>query len=576
MNEINKNSKKNGYALVTALIFFLAATTAVIAGISDAVFREVRTIKNESLSKQSYFTSESAIEDVAYRIKTGKIVENSESLTLATSTAMVTITETPDDSKEVVSVADAGGTKRTTKLVLKEGAGVSFAYAIQGGIGGIDMDGGASIVGDIYTTGSIRGCDSCTISGEATAAGKTSVVLDQDNGTPIPPSQSVVFGNANGTQDLAQSFTVSDGLSIMKLSLYVKKNGNPSNATVKINTNNSGSPSGTVLASGTLSSSLIGTSYGWVDITLTSNPVLSIGTTYWIVVDGGTNSSNYYNIATNSVYGNGQAKIGKYNSSWNNTTPTGLDLYFKVYIGTNGEGIVGEGASNMLTVGSSYSYNASYVSATGPLYCQIGLQNNKPCDTSRADPAYKDYPVPDAKINEWKDEADESVYNGNYSVDSTGATLGPKKINGNLTVSGGGTLRVSGTLWVTGNVNISGGGYMRPDDDTKSYVVVADGNITLSGGAQILGNTDSHILLLSTSSGDPAVSISGGASDTVIFAPNGGMFISGGANLKAGSAKHISIDGGSSITYDPDLADLNFSSGMANMGFQIKSWKETE
>ncbi len=574
----NRNTRNTGgYALITALIFFLTATMAIIAGLSDAVFREVRTVRNESLSKQSYFTSESALEDATYRIKNGKNIGSSESLTLATSTATTTITTNEDDSQTIVSASDVSGIKRTTSLVLKEGTGVSFAYAIQGGFGGVDMSGGSSITGDVYTTGSIRGCGSCTISGEAVAAGKSTSALDQDsNSLPSTPTQSIIFGNTSGTQDVAQSFMISSSLSIINLQLYIKKVGNPANATVKITTNNAGSPSNTILASGTLSSSLVPTSYGWMDITLTANPLLSSGTIYWIVIDGSNNSSNYYTIAANSTYTNGQAKIGKYNNSWNNTSPSGLDAYFKLYTGTNEQGITGETQFNRLSVGQSYSYSASYVSSSGALYCQVGVQNNKSCDTSRTDPALEEYPVPDDEINDWKDEAGSNVYNGNYSVGWAGATLGPKKINGNLTVSGGGTLRVSGTLWVTGTVTINGGAYVRPNDNTKSYVILADGVITLSGGAQILGNTDSHILLLSLGSLDPAISINGGASDTVVFAPNGGLFISGGAHVKAGSAKHISIDGGANITYDPDLSDLNFSSGLPNMGFQIKSWKETE
>jgi len=576
MNRVHKKQNNGGYALITALIFFLAASMAVIAGISDAVFREVRTVRNESLSKQSYFTAESATEDAIYRIRKGKFIDNSESMILATSTATITISDIDNKTKQITSIADALGIKRSMAIVLKEGMGVSFAYAIQSGIGGIDLGGGSSVIGDIYTTGSIRGCGSCTISGQATAAGKSFIRIDQENGSTSTPAQTIVFGNTNSTQDLAQSFIVSESLSLTKISLYVKKTGNPSNATVRINTDSSGNPSSTVLASGTLSSSLISTSYGWVDITLTSNPALTAGTTYWIVVDGGTNSSNNYTIGANSVYTNGQAKIGRYGSSWSNTTPTGLDAYFRVYIGMNEGGILGEGEYNRLTVGSAYSYRANYVSASGALYCHVGLKNNKECDTSRTDPAVEEYPVPDAITNKLKDEASSSIYNGNYSVGWAGATLGPKKIVGNLSVGGGGILRVSGTIWVTGSVEISGGSTVQPDDNTRSYAIIADGLITLSGGSEILGNSGSHILLFSTNTADPAVSLSGGADDTVVFAPNGGIFISGGAHVKAGSAKHISVDGGSGITYDPEVSSLNFSSDSPDRGFQIKSWKETE
>ncbi|MEK7500112.1 MAG: hypothetical protein AAB649_05915, partial [Patescibacteria group bacterium] len=170
----NRNMRNTGgYVLITTLIFFLTATSAIIAGLSDAVFREIRTVRNESLSKQSYFTSESLLEDASYRIKNGKNIDSSESLTLATSTAVATIATNADGSQTIVSASLGSGIKRTTSMILEEGTGVSFAYAIQGGLGGIDMSGGSSITGDVYTTGSIRGCGSCIISGEAVAAGKS-------------------------------------------------------------------------------------------------------------------------------------------------------------------------------------------------------------------------------------------------------------------------------------------------------------------------------------------------------------------------------------------------------------------
>ena len=127
------------------------ATTAVIAGVSDAVFREARTIENESLSKQSYFTSESGVEDVAYRIKTEKSVSPTEHYVIDSTTADVTISTAPDGSEQVTSDGDASGTKRTTTMLLNQGSGVSFPYALSSGLGGIDLAGGSSIIGDIYT-----------------------------------------------------------------------------------------------------------------------------------------------------------------------------------------------------------------------------------------------------------------------------------------------------------------------------------------------------------------------------------------------------------------------------------------
>ncbi len=574
MKSIRIHDREGGYTLVIALIFFLAATTAVIAGVSDAVFRETRTVKNESLSKQSYYTSESVVEDAAYRLKTGKSVGSTVTLALASSTAVANISTDAGGTTEIKAEADASGTKRTTMITLTQDAGISFPYALQAGVGGIDMDGSSQIVGDIYTTGSIRGCSSCDVSGMAVAAGKSTEILDVDNSAPSTPGSSITFGNANGTQDLAQSFTVSDTLSLIKVGLYIRKNGNPANATIRIVTNNSGSPSSVVLASGTLSSSLVSASYDWEEITFTANPVLTAGTTYWIVIDANSSSSNYYVIGANDTYAGGQAKIGRYNSSWNNTSPSGLDAYVRIYIGTNEEGISGENEWNRLSVGSAYAYEVSFVNSTGAIYCQIGASNNKACDTSRTDPVIESIPVGEGAIAVWKAEADDSVYSGNYLVDGIDNTiLGPKKITGNLSITDSGTLRVSGTLWIVGNLTIDGAATMRPDQ-VKNYAIVVDGTVTLTGSAQILGSTGSHILITSTSSADPAVTISGAADDTVIAAPYGGIRVDGSGHVNVAAAQHITLDGAAQIEYDPDVSQFDIESGSS--GFQLKSWKETQ
>ncbi|HVT75327.1 MAG TPA: choice-of-anchor R domain-containing protein, partial [Candidatus Paceibacterota bacterium] len=533
MNTPNKMDRgQGGFALMTALVFVLVGGAVIIGGIADAVNREVKTVRNESNSKQSYYTSESSLEDSIYRIKNSKQISSVETLAIGTTRATSTITTIGTD-KQIDSVSDVIGTNRTTQATLDITAGVSFPFVLQGGGGGVDLNSG-SVTGDIYTTGSIRGCGFCSISGLATAAGGSSADLDQDNSSPSTPTLSISFASTSAAQDFAQSFTVSQSLSIADLQMYIKKVGNPSNATIRLVTNSSGSPSSTVLASGTLSASLVSTTYSWEDITLTANPILTAGTTYWIVIDANNNASNYYVIAANNnAYSSGVAKLGKYSTSWNATSPATLDGYFRAYIGTNEASIEGTDGYTGFTVGSAYGYNVANTTVTGSLYCQTGSDNNKSCDTSRADPAVQSYPASDSTITGWKNTAVAGgSYSGNRSVDWAGATIGPQKISGNLSVSGGGTLLVSGMIWVTGNVTINGGATVSPQDPTKSYAIVADGTISLSGGANITGGSGGHILLVSTNTADPAITINGGANDTVVFVPNGGLLITGGATAK--------------------------------------------
>ncbi len=569
--------RQGGYALITALIFFLSITTAVLAGLSDAVLREARVVRSESASKQSYFASESALEDVLYRMKKGKQVGTVGSLATGSTTAEYTVTTEADGTLTVRSTADKGATERTTQASVETGVGASFSYALQTGAGGIDLS-SSHITGDAYTSGSIRSTGPSSVSGAAVAAGKSYSNLDSQNAVPLPPTNYITFGNSNVTQDVAQSFTVTQALSVTDFQIYVKKTGNPANATVLIVADDNGAPSGTVLASGTLSSSLVDVSYTWQDIPMSANPVLQAGATYWMVVDANTNSSSYYVVAANpNGSSNGSGLIGRQSTgAWYDTSPSGLDLYYKLSIGATESGIAGQDQYNTLAVGSAYAYRVTSVASAGPIYCQVGAYNNKSCDTSRADPALQDYPVSQSMISSWKSSAASGgSSSGNYTVGFAGDTLGPKKIVGNLTVTSGGILRVSGPIYVTGSVTVNGGASIEAASGETSYVIIADGTITITGGATVHGETGSHIMLVSTATNDPAITLNGGSDDTVLFAPYGGVTVSGGAAAKAAAAYHLTVTGGASVTYDPDMSQLNFSSG-ADGGPAIKSWKEVE
>ena len=227
--------------------------------------------------------------------------------------------------------------------------------------------------------------------------------------------------------------------------------------------------------------------------------------------------------------------------------------------------------------GTAQAHTVNYTDATGDIYCQSGMGNNKDC-VSQNDPAFIDFPISDANITDWKNEAEAGgVYNGNYSVGWAGATLGPKKIVGNLSINGGGIVTITGTLWVTGNISLGGGGTIKLASSygSNDAVLVADGNISISGGGHATGSgtAGSYIMMLSTNSGGSAISVSGGAGAVIVYAPNGTISISGGASLKEATAYRITVSGGSSITYESGLTNNNFSSGPSGT-WAIGSWGE--
>ncbi|MEK7564168.1 MAG: hypothetical protein AAB510_01190 [Patescibacteria group bacterium] len=576
-------NRQGGQAMIISLIFFIFISLAITTGLVTPAVREFKISNDLLKSKQSLFLAESAVEDSYFRLKTGKTLGSSNTVTIDSNSATATITDSAYNEKTISSLGDVSSRHRKSEVVLTAGSGVSFNYGVLAGQGGINLNGSGTINGNVYANGPITGDSSAIITGTAISGNSPALATNQTNGTGVPASN-INFANANTTQDIAQSFQVSIESPLNKVQFYIRKVSTPSNATVRVVADSSGSPSTTVVATGTLNASTVTTSYGWVDVSFTTNPLLDVGVTYWLIIDASTNSTKYYTIgASSGGYGSGLGKIGQYSGTWNNTTPSGLDYYFSVYLGGVNGLIAGSSGSqwNQLHVGtisgSAQANTVNYTNATGNIYCQSGTGNNKSC-TSQTDPVYQTFPVSDANITEWQTDATSGgIYTGNYTVGYAGASLGPKKIVGNLTVSGGGTLTITGTLWVTGNIILNGGGsiILSSSYGANDGVIVADGTITISGGGHATGSgiSGSYIMMLTTSSSTSAASISGGAGAVIIYASQGTIAISGGASLKEATGYRITVDGGSSITYESGLSNNNFSSGPSG-SWDISSWKE--
>jgi hypothetical protein len=578
MNKNFRKIKKNGgAAMLISVVFFLFISLSIIAGLVAPSIREFRNANVNLNSKKSYFLAESGSEDVIYRLLKNISVGDSESLTLDSNSVTTTVTTLSGNAKEISSLGDVSSYQRKTKVTLSTGVGVSFSYGVQSGSGGFIMDNNSVVNGSVYSNGHITG--SGAITGTALSANSAALVADQanDSGTP---SYNVIFGNANGTQDFAQSFQVSATGPVNKVDLYLKKVSTPSSLTVKIVSNSGSAPSTTTIASGSLSSSLISTNYGWVSVPFSTNPELTAGTTYWIVIDGSTNSSRYYLTgADDNGYAGGASKIGQYGGTWNNNSPTTLDGFFKLYLGgLTGliDGItVGTGG-----VGNAYAHTVDNSTIAGTNYCQTGTGNNKSCNTSLPDPTQIAMPISDQNILDWKSEAEAGgTHSGNYILSDSSGSLGPKKITGNLTIENSADLTVTGTLWVQGNVLVSNNATVSldPSYGTAEGVIVADGTITINNNANFTGSgsSGSYLMVLSTSTSTSAITLANNGGAVILYAANGTVNLGNNAGAKALNGKFIHLSNNVVITYDSGLVNSNFVNGPSG-GWNIQNWEESE
>jgi len=587
---------QSGHVVLMALI--LLATMSLLLGTLLAATASQIVAHRAAVSKQqALHIAEAGLEMAIWKLNNQGGYDG-ETDTEFGSGAYTIAVSSIDSNKKAVTVtgnvpnnAKALARKTITIITSIDSSTISFRYGLQAGSGGLAMGGGATINGNVYSNGNIGATTGAVITGSAVAANPPALTADQVNDAPTPivscsASACITFANASATEDFAQSFRLSNALPLNNIQFYIKKTGSPSNATVKIVTDNNGSPSTTVLLSGTLSASFVTATFGWVSVTLPTTPVLDPSQIYWMVIDAASNASRYYTIGANAGgYANGEGKIGRQGGMWNATTPFGLDGYFKVYLGGGTSTIGGSNNANGAYIGTTVSdetwaHTVMGATVSGPLYCQASSFTNKPCDTTRPDPAAQPLPLSDGNIQEWKDEAEAGgTITGNYTVGSAGASLGPKKITGNLLVNGGGILTVTGTLWVEGTITVTGGGEVKlaPVYGESSGAIVSDGYISLNGGAEFSGSgiSGSYLFLVTTSAcpaaagcgGNNAISLSGGAGTVALIAQNGTADINGGASLKQVTAKQITMGGGAELTYDSGLISENFYSGPGG------SWK---
>lgn len=504
----------------------------------------------------------------------------------------VSITDIDQNTKKVTSTgyipskADPKA-KTTATILVQKGAGLSFAYALQVGDGGFDMSGGATINGSVYSNNDINLSGGALITGDAYVASGTSPTANAQTDCSSPNCTDYLFGktvSGENRLDVAQSFKPTVTSTLNKVSLKLKKVGNPPNLTVRILADNNGKPNkNTVLASGTLAANLVTTNYGFIDIGFTTNPTLTSGTTYWVMLDTSSNNTNYWGWSLDSLGTYTQGKPA-FSPDWSAGNPTWTningDLGFKTYMGGDANKIAGTGSSsingnaygNTLTGNNSSALqigkDAYYQTESGITVRGQNCSNNTHCHPGSPDLPPLNFPISQSNIDEWKDIADDSVVNGNVTIGwPCTTTLQKKKYVGNVTVQSGCNIQIESPVWITGDLTVTAGSTVKLNNSygATSGVVVVDGKINLTGGSRFLGSgtAGSYLMGLSTynSQSIPAITVNGGNNTSIIYAPYGIIDLQGGTTIREATAWKITLSSGATVTYESGVTNPFFSSG---------------
>ena len=170
-----------GAAMMIFTIFVFFTSFIIIVGISRPALREFAITQNAFNSRQTYFTSESGVEDAFYRIKKGRQLSASETLVLGSSSATTTISDINANQKQISSLATTSSHQRKVNLVLDiihdNSSVVALDYPVHIGTGGMKLVSGSTFEGDVYSRGSIVSeVGTSTINGSAFSNGSSGLI----------------------------------------------------------------------------------------------------------------------------------------------------------------------------------------------------------------------------------------------------------------------------------------------------------------------------------------------------------------------------------------------------------------
>lgn len=158
---------------------------------------------------------------------------------------------------------------------------------------------------------------------------------------------------------------------------------------------------------------------------------------------------------------------------------------------------------------------------------------------------------------------------------SSDTDIGPEKYVGDLSITNNAIATMKGPIYVTGTFSISQGGTKVKLDESfgsTGTVLITDGPISYTQGGTFIptsANPKGYILIVTTSTANPAIRISQSGATAIFYALDGTAELSQSANVTSLVAGRLEMENSSTLNYDTGLAGSQFSSGPGG-AWQIK------
>lgn len=597
MRSFRKRGKEEGgVALMLVVILLTTVTFIVVITLVPPLLRMFQNTQMITTSNDTYLISEASSDDILYRLTQIMNIAGEQTIEIGNKVATTTYVMVDFDTRSIETVASTEGHVRSTQIVVSANvADIDIQYGATIGDGGVSMNNNSEITGVIGATGSlysnsnVNGNAGEVITGDLYVA--TDVYLDNAASSTVCDSDREV-GRVSPHIDHAQSFIPSASDSLNSIVINVKKQLNPSSIPVYIVADDLGKPDTAILSSGTLDRNKVSSTYAWTYVPLMPTIPLVAGQTYWIVLDAGVQSQNYWLWCEDSAggyIGGSSAESDDYSSDPWAALPG--DLAFKIALGSGSSVIHDvevEGDAWALSIEDSYVWgDAYYESITGTTVVGTEYPNS-------GAPPVVSMPVEDDTIDSWKFAASSGgVISGSCpGTAGCSSTMGPIKIDGDWNIAVGEIVTITGAIYVTGNLTADNNVVISCDASygTESCVVVVDGHINFTNNVAVSGSGDPESFAIFTSLIDTcvggtqlpecapensAIHLYNNVVGGVYLAPYGLVHMNNNANVQSVASDSLSMDNGSAITYDPHLQDLSVVSIVGHL-WNINMWREIE
>ena len=183
-----------------------------------------------------------------------------------------------------------------------------------------------------------------------------------------------------------------------------------------------------------------------------------------------------------------------------------------------------------------------------------------------ADPPPKVFPISDANITDWKNQAQANT----LSAPICDAVWGPGKYTGNVLIGNNCSVTVKTPIWITGNLTLGNSNTFTLDSfyGSTSGVIVIDGVVEFGNTNKMLGTGvgSSLLMVLSTYDslahvGESAIEIGNTGNSGVFYASKGILEPGNNNNFKELTAWQIKLTNNSTINYEIGLSSSLFTSG---------------